>query len=191
MRGWIGYSLGLLAGVAVGGGAAVMTVRNGDFGGESRAGIWSFNNTTGTTDASDFVRAVVAVRGLLALPKEVARYFSATTDSAGRRLDGRCTYRVEGGALPARWWSVTVYDPQGWLIANPAHRHSIGSARVPVTGDGRWAFLVGPATDRAGTVPTGTTGPFDLTLRAYHPRGDMLHNPARVAMPVVTRTECV
>jgi hypothetical protein len=157
---------------------------------EVRQGVWSTGVNVGTTSAGPLTRAVVALRGLLALPKSEARYFNASTDSSGAPLSGRCSYRVEGGALAARWWSVTVYDRGGWLIVNPYNRHSVGSAAVPVAANGRWSFIVAPNQTPGAWIPTATRDAFELTLRTYRPRDGLLGDLRGVDLPTITKLEC-
>lgn len=216
MANWARYAgLGLM-GIIAGAGFAAYQVRSGGLGDDIRSGVWSSGRDVGTAQSDMRTRAVVALRGLLALPKTEARYFSATLDSSGRRLSGKCSYTVSGGALPARWWSITVYDPAGWLIVNHWNRHSIGSGAVAaatataadiaaevaaesgtetlsVPSRTQWAISISPEQPAGQAplwVPTGTNGPFELTLRAYRPTGALADDPASVTMPVITRTEC-
>jgi hypothetical protein len=199
------YGIALIVGLAAGGGFAVQTVRGAALEGGVRNGPWSTGNDYGSANADDKTRAIVALRGLLALPKSEARYFSADNDSEGRPLTGNCSYTVRGGAMSARWWSVTVYDREGWLIANPENRYSIGSAAVVPDAQGQWSFIVAPqapgtsariivpaegVVDAPAWVPTGTNGPFNLTLRTYRPTGTLASDPARAVLPTIERGEC-
>ncbi len=183
---WLGV---VLAGIALGSGLAIWQIRSSGLGQDIRVGPWTTGSDIGTADADAKTRAIVALRGLLALPKQEARYFTARTDSAGAPLSGKCSYSVSGGAMEARWWSVTLYDREGWLIPNRWNRHSIGSAAMP---DGAipWQFMISPD-ERAGAwVPTATEGAFELTLRTYRPRGTLAADPGRVTLPTITKGEC-
>ncbi len=184
---WTGL---IVLGLVLGIGLAVWQIRGSGLGNDVRVGPWSTGRDIGTANADMKTRAVVALRGLLALPAREARYFTAATDSAGAPLSGKCTYALEGGAVEARWWSVTLYDRGGWLIPNPLHRHSIGSARIPAEAASHWTVLIGPAEAPGLWIPTGTDGPFELTLRAYRPRGQMARDPATISLPTITRREC-
>ena len=130
MRTALRYLLTILLGLALGTLAAIHTVRAGAFASNVTIGPWKTGRDFGTADASARTRAVVALTGLLALPAKEARYYTAATDDAGRPLDGHCRYRVAGGALPAQWWSLTLYDPVGYLVANPAGHYSVESAAI-------------------------------------------------------------
>ncbi|MBU6395481.1 MAG: DUF1214 domain-containing protein [Sphingomonadales bacterium] len=179
-----------VTGLALGIGLAVWQIRNSGLGNDVRVGPWSTGRDIGTANADMKTRAVVALRGLLALPAREARYFTAATDSAGAPLSGKCRYALSGGALEAHWWSVTLYDRGGWLIPNRWNRHSIGSARIPAVGADGWTVLIGPDEQPGLWIPTGTDGPFELTLRAYRPSGMMARDPARITLPTITRQEC-
>lgn len=190
MKTWLRYTLAALAGVATGTGIAVQTIRSGAMGDQLRSGAWSTGRDVGTADADAKTRAVVALRGLLALPKSEARYFIAVEDDAGRPLSGKCNYRVSGGVLDARWWSITRYDIAGWLLPNRWEKHSIGSAAIPADRQGNWQVMVGPEPRPGLWIPTATDGRFDLTLRAYHPHGAIADDPTRAVLPRIVRQEC-
>lgn len=184
---WIGL---VLLGLVLGVGVAVWQIRSSGLGNDVRVGPWSTGSDFGTTDASMRTRAIVALRGLLALPKEEARYYTAAADSSGAPLSGKCSYRLTGGAIEARWWSITLYDREGWLIPNRWSRHSVGSAGIPADQAQGWTITVGPQEQAGLWIPTGTDEAFELTLRAYRPRGVMATNPAGVTLPTITKGEC-
>ena len=116
--------------------------------------------------------------------------FITRTDSEGRPLEGRCTYTVTGGELDARWWSVTLYKGEGWLVKNAANRWSVAGNAPPRDAQGNWSFTVSPNPTEGVWLPTGGTPHFDLTLRTYHPRGALLNDPANAKLPTVTRKAC-
>src|SRR5688572_12763550 len=89
MRRWARYLVCGLAGAALGIGAAAYSVRAGALGSSARIGPWATGIDFGTADAGAYTRAVVALRGLLALPAREARYYTAAEDDAGRPLEGR------------------------------------------------------------------------------------------------------
>ena len=194
MKPWLRYSVCILLGVAGGAVYAVHQVRTGDMGRQVINGPWRANTDNGTADASALSRARVALFGLLALPAKEAMYFTAHTDSDGAPLNGRCTYRVIGGELDARWWSVTLYKGEGWLVKNAANRWSIGSGNIAMNESNppSWQFWVGPKApkDDPQYLPTGGTAQFDLTLRTYHPQGALLTDPAKAKLPTIKNEAC-
>ena len=177
MKTWHRFVACIASGLVGGAAFAVHQVR-GDYADKQvHNGQWSANTDQGTASASALTRAKVALNGLLALPAKEAMYFITRTDSEGRPLEGRCTYTVTGGELDARWWSVTLYKGEGWLVKNAANRWSVGGNAPARDAQGNWSF-------------TGQTPHFDLTLRTYHPRGALLIDPAKAKLPTVTREAC-
>lgn len=190
MKSWARLLIGGVAGVLIGGAAAIGSVRAGSLGAQNAIGPWMTGKDFGTASASGYTRAVVALRGLLALPATEARYYTAATDDAGRQLDGACRYRITGGVLPAKWWSLTFYDPAGYLVPNAADIYSVGSASLPPAEASRWTIIVAPGQQPGRWLPTGGAGAFQLTLRAYLPADGGKGDFTRSQLPQIVREAC-
>lgn len=190
MKSWhrfvICVTLGLIGGAAF----AVHQVRGGMADGTISNGPWTTGKSFGTADASALTRAKVALSGLLALPAKEAMYFTAKVDSEGKPLDGRCTYLVSGGKLDGRWWSITLYEGEGWLVKNSANRWSVPASAVDQAEDGIWSFTMAPDRQSGVWLPTGEVPAFDLTLRLYHPSSAVIGNPAKAMLPAIKRLGC-
>lgn len=181
----------LLVGTAIGIGGAILTVRSGALSSGAPIGAWTTGSDYGSAEAGARTRAVVALRGLLALPAREARYYNAAVDDSGVPLDGKCRYRISGGVLPARWWSVTLYDPQGYLVANAPRIYSINSARLPEAEQTHWQIVVAPDAQPGHWLPSGGAAHFELTLRAYLPAGDGKRDFTRDELPRIVREGCI
>jgi len=140
-------------------------------------------------------RAQIAVLGLGANTPDEAIYPTALTDSTGALLNGANDYRMvfsPGAAPPTRYfWSLTVYDSNGYLAPNPIDRYSIGPSHPPLVKkpDGSIVVVLGPDEPTEAEVnwlPTTNAG-FRLNLRLYGPREAALDG--RWAPPPVTRVE--
>lgn len=188
MRPWARYLTGIALGLIAGIGYATWTVRTGAMGSGVRIGPWETGTDLGTTDQSARTRAVVARRGLLALPAREARYYTTSTDDAGRPLEGGCRYRVTGGALPARWWSLTLYDRDGYLAGDGPY--SIGSAALSPAEAARWTVLIAPERQAGRWLPSAGLERFELTLRTYLPADEGRTSPARDQLPSIRREAC-
>ena len=130
-------------------------------------------------------RAQVAVIGLGANTPDEAIYPTALTDSSGALLDGSNDYRITfppGEAPPARYfWSLTVYDGDGYLAPNPIDRYSLGPSHPPLVTRPDGSIVIAlqrdePAGDDVNWLPTPDGG-FRVNLRLYGPskaaqRGD-------------------
>lgn len=190
MKSWhrsvICITLGLIGGAAF----AVHQVRGGISDGMISNGSWTTGKSFGTTDATALTRAKVSLSGLLALPAKEAMYFTAKIDSDGKSLDGGCTYLVSGGKLEGRWWSVTLYEGEGWLVKNAANRWSIPAHAAVQSESGQWSFIVSPTEQPVAWLPTGGVKAFDLTLRLYHPSATTIAESAKAPLPIIKRQGC-
>ena len=190
MKRWMRYLICGFLGVLIGAGSAAWSIRIGALGSNQKIGAWTTGKDFGTAQASAYTRAIVALRGLLALPASEARYYNASVDSAGRALDGKCRYRVDGVGLPAKWWSLTLYDPEGYLVANAPNIYSMGSAGLPSSEQAHWTVVLAPDPQPGNWLPTGNVAHFELTLRAYLPDDGGKGNFTRAQLPVITREAC-
>lgn len=172
--------LALILGTAIGLMVTWLSLRAGISAFEERTGPWVTSQQFGSAEASDRSRAIVALRGLMALTAREAIYFNAATDSEGRTLEGGCRYQVSGPPVDARWWSVTAYGTDSYLIANDGHAYSTG-------GDGAAPIMaVTSPTPGPDEIATQDGQAFELTLRAYGP-GDALLDGE---LPVIERLGC-
>jgi len=190
MKNWHRYAMCIAVGLVAGTAYAVNAVRGGLNDGMISVGPWETGKSFGTADASPLTRAKVALSGLMALPAREAMYFTAARDSDGRPLEGRCSYRVSGAKLDGRWWSITLYEGEGWLVKNAANRWSIPASAVSTDASGGWSFAVAPHAESGAWLPTGSADAFELTLRLYHPSAAMQARPDQAQLPIITREDC-
>lgn len=152
-------------------------------------GPWQTSLDVGSRDAGIIQRARVAVHGLLALNREETIYYSTSTDSDGAALSGACTYEVTGRDPPARWWSITAYGADDFLIPNAANRYSISVNTVARRPDGSFTMILSKADGGANWIPVGDDR-FSLSLRIYNPAPAVSADPRHVALPTITRGAC-
>lgn len=164
-------------------GSAWLMVLHGPSAAGVAVGPWRMSTVAGSMDADMYTRARVAITGLFALDPSETIYFEASTDDAGIRLRAGCAYRVEGAALPARWWSVTAYANDLFLIPNSINRFSFNMGNVGVV-DGRFSIVAAPTQQAGNWLPTGTGG-FRLLARLYNPQQVAVGNPRAIALPSI------
>lgn len=182
------YAAAVALGLIAGSGSALVWMREGLA--EVGEG-WQGSRYAGSVDADAWTRANVALTGLMALKRSQAIYFIRTSDDSGARLDESCRYRVAGGALPGRWWSVTVYAPGGVLPRNGDHALSFDATRVHPDGAGHWQAIVAPAPQPGvAWASSRGAGRFDLTLRIYNPNTAAQADFPMISLPHVTRIDC-
>jgi hypothetical protein len=179
----------LVAGVALGLFATWATVGRGvGIGGGVANGPWHTSLLTGSAQSGLYLRAAVALHGLLALGRDETIYYTAVTDSTGDWLRAGCRYTLAGRDPPARWWSITAYDGDDYLIPG-SHRYSVTKNSVERAWDGSFAVTVAQDADTANAIDAGN-GAFSLTLRLYNPDPAVAADPARVALPGIHREHC-
>lgn len=127
-------------------------------------------------------RALVALIGLGANLPQDAMYPRATTDGQGQPLDGAHNYvmRFPKGALPPAnaFWSITLYNDQQALTQNPINRYAIGDRdKLKFDKDGVLTIYIqhnSPGKALESNWLPSPAGPFNLMMRVYWPKPDML-----------------
>jgi hypothetical protein len=157
-----------------------------------KQGPWVSWTSAGRDDADPYTRAHFARFGTLPLSAEVTLSYVAYADSDGQRLHSSCDYAVEGHEPGTSWWSITVFDAGGELIANPAQRYSFTSQSIALRPDG--TYLVALARDaRPGNwLPTGGAGRLALVLTTLDPTAPVLAKPTEehTPLPIIRQVQC-
>jgi len=176
-------------GVALGLALTWASVVRGILPGGISDGPWRTSLSIGSAGGDMRTRASVALHGLLALNRSETLYYTAQTDDAGNPLSGACAYRIAGHDPGARWWSITAYGPDDYLIANPAHRYSVSKNSVTRDKTGLFDASVSAAPEKTDWIPVAA-GAFSLTLRLYNPGASVATDPAHAALPKIERLSC-
>ena len=122
--------LALIIATAVGLGATWMTATRGTDLGTLTIGAWTARPRTGTAEVDPYSRASIARSGELPVGTGDGVAFSATTDDRKKPLDGRCDVVVSGVTPAARFWTLTLYDSKGHLVANSLQRYGFTSQEI-------------------------------------------------------------
>jgi hypothetical protein len=144
---------------------------------------WAMNtDTMGVYGNSYLKRASVALVGLGANQPEDAIYPLNVTDADGQPLTGDHDYvlHFERDQLPpaAAFWSVTMYDADGFQAPNPIDRFAVGD-RDPLAYDADGSLDLylqhkSPGPEREPNWLPAPEGPLGVTLRLYHPAPEAL-----------------
>lgn len=144
---------------------------------------WTLNtDTMGVYGNYYLKRAIVAQRGLGANLPDDAVYPMNLGDSKGNPLTGANRYTIhfdKGAAPPANaFWSITLYDSQGYQVANPLNRFTLSSwmpLRYNADGSLDLYFQADdPGADKQANWLPAPKGPFNLTMRIYSPKPEAL-----------------
>ncbi len=191
MRLLFGATFALTLAAAVGLGTTWVALTRGTAYGGITIGAWTAWPKNGTTGIDPYARAVVARTGELPVGSGDGVAFYAWTDDAGEALDGRCDVLVSGITPQARFWTLTLYDPGGHLVANSIHRQGFTSQEILRKADGAFDIAVGPRARPGNWLPTGGIDRYQLVLRLYDtPIGMATRTGAEAPMPMIARRAC-
>jgi hypothetical protein len=114
---------------------------------------------------------------------EDAFYPLTLLDSEGEQLTGEHSYTLtfDDGAWPpaSAFWSITMYDLEGYLVDNPLDRYALGdrSGMEPNPDGSLTIYIQGepPGKEKeANWLPAPKSGPFKLSMRLYVPSKSVL-----------------
>ena len=191
MQSLFGSFFAFILAAALGLGATWMTVNRGTAFGAVAIGAWTAWPKTGTIEIDPYARAVVARSGRLPLGSGDGVAFEARGDDRGKAFDGRCEVAVSGTTPPARFWTLTLYDPEGRLVANAVNRYGFTSQEIVRRADGSFEIVIAPRARPGNWLPTAGIERYLLVLRLYDTPVGVATRTARDApMPAVTLRAC-
>jgi hypothetical protein len=161
--------------------------------------FWSMNtDTMGVYGNYYLKRAIVTQQGLGANLPEDAIYPLNLADKDGQPLDGKNAYTLhfEEHEIPPvdAFWSVTLYDNQGFQVANSINRFAVSSwMPFQKNTDGSLDLYFqneSPGKDKEWNWLPAPKGPYNLTMRLYAPKSDALtgkwNPPAIMRVPALS-----
>jgi hypothetical protein len=144
---------------------------------------WSMNtDTVGVYGNYYLKRAILSQQGLGANVVEDAIYPLNLADESGKPLDGANKYTItfEKGAAPPvnAFWSITLYDQEGFQVGNVLNRFAVSSwMPFKTNSDGSLDLYFqneSPGKDMEANWLPAPKGPFNLTMRLYAPKSEAL-----------------
>ena len=147
---------------------------------------------------TDYVsRALVAYKGLGALTPEEATYISFNEDQDKQPLNGKDGYVIhfDQGKLPpsTAFWSLTMYDKDRYLVANPIKRYAIGDRNnLKYNSDGSLDIYiqhVHPGVDKENNWLPAPPETFNVILRIYVPKESYLKDHTTWVTPQIKKVD--
>ncbi len=127
------------------------------------------------------------MKGLFGLNKTETIYYRILQDSKGNPLDGRHCYRIEGSALDSRWWSITTYDKDRYLIPNENNKFSFTADDFKNYKKDHYTIYVSPSKKGEFWLPTGNQREFSVILRLYNPSASIYNNLDTCELPIMIK----
>ena len=140
---------------------------------------------------NDLQRAFIGRIGLFALQDSEAIYFIANQDNEGKPLNADSQYLIEGQALDAAYWSITLYGEDHFLIPNEEKRFSYNQVNVQYKDSlkGRYQIQLGGNKTMVNHLPMRGEQQVNLLLRLYQPSSELYTNREGIALPSIKRLD--
>ncbi|KQZ01687.1 hypothetical protein ASD45_13110 [Pseudolabrys sp. Root1462] len=181
----------LLVAAAVGLGLTYFALTRGAAFGALTIGSWTAWPKTGTADADPYARATIARTGELPVALGDGVSFTAQSDDDDRPLDGRCDVVLFGVTPAARFWTLTLYNRDGGLVANSIDRFGFTSQEIVRRADGSFEITVSPRATPGNWLPTAGVERYSLVLRLYDTAVGVATKAGReVPMPSIETRRC-
>lgn len=143
---------------------------------------WTTNYRGSRFGNNYLLRAAVARDQIYVTVPEEAIYPIARVDADGEPLDGGASYRIylsQNNMPPVDgFWSITLYNDQGYMVENPIERYAIGDRTPDLVrqDNGDIEILIQheePANDSTNWLPAPDDR-FYLMMRLYIPGSEVL-----------------
>ncbi len=176
---------------AVGLGSTWMTTTRGTELGTLTIGAWTARPRIGTTDIDPYSRATITRNGELPIGTGDGIAFTARADDKKKPLDGRCDVVVSGVTPAARFWTLTLYDNKGHLVANSLQRYGFTSEEIVRGADGGFEIHIASRARAGNWLPTGGIERYSLMFRLYDtPVGVATRTKRDAPMPQIATVGC-
>lgn len=180
----------MIAGVALGLFATLLSLDSGYGFDPLRAGPWTAWPKVGGADIDPYARAVVSRSGEAPLGRDQGLAFVARADSSGAPLDADCEYRIVDPLPAARFWTLALATAEGRLIANPAERYGYSSVDVLRREGGAFEIAVAREARAGNWLSPGSARGFIVVLRLYDTPLDVESNPDPNSFPKIVKLAC-
>jgi len=184
----IGLGLVLLA-VILGSGVGIYNIKSGKSDSQRTIGNWKTVDKDKDLNTADLLTiAQVAVYGPYALTKKEVIYLSTNTDSQGNLLDPKSDYVINGKKLDAKYWSITAYDENGFLIKNPINKYSYNLEDVKYEADSTsYKINLSGTEKKENWLPINNVQKTSLIIRLYLPSEKLRENLTVETLPTIQK----
>ena len=191
MRLLLGTLIAFVIAAVIGLGSAWYAISGAPPFGTLTLGAWKAWPYNGTQDIDPYAHAAIARSGELPIGSGDGIAFFARADDSGAALDGQCETAISGVTPAARYWTITLYDTDGQLVANSVNRYGFTSQEIVRNADGSFEIIIGPRPRPGNWLPSGASNRYLLLIRLYDtPVGVATRSSRETPMPSITRRGC-
>ncbi|WP_428228472.1 DUF1214 domain-containing protein [Flavobacterium sp.] len=186
----LGVALIILA-IVLGSAVGVYNIKSGKSDSQRIIGNWQTVDKDKDLNSADLLTiAQVAVYGPYALTKKEVIYLSTNTDSEGNALDPKADYVISGKKLDAKYWSITAYDENGFLIKNPINKYSYNLEDVKYEADSTsYKINLSETEKKENWLPINDVQKTSLIIRLYLPSEKLRENLTVETLPVIQKVK--
>jgi hypothetical protein len=184
-----GTILLLVVAVIIGSGFAIYQIKGWKNDSNVSIGSWqTIGKDKDVNDADLLSIAQIAVYATYPLTKSEVIYLSATKDSEGNEIDPQHDYTIEGKSFDARYWSITAYDQDGFLIKNDKERYSYNYENVQY-GEGGKSYTINLSSSekKLNWLPITNAKKVLLVIRLYQPSDSLRNGLTANVLPVIRK----
>jgi len=184
----LGLGLVVLA-ILLGSGIGIYNIKSGKNDSQRTIGSWQTVDKDKDLSTADLLTiAQVAVYGTYALNKNEVIYLNASTDNEGNAIDPKSDYIISGKKLDAKYWSITAYDENGFLIKNPIDKYSYNLENVKYQADSTSYKINLSANEKSENwLPISNVKKAGLIIRLYLPSDKLRNNLTVETLPVIQK----
>ncbi|TAF66503.1 MAG: DUF1214 domain-containing protein [Cytophagales bacterium] len=153
-------------------------------------GSWQTSLEIGSERETLFGRATVALNALFGLSKEEVIYFTATRDHEGNLIESQSEYVIEGQNIEnARYWSITLYGEDLFLVPNSIQRFNMNAATVVFEKDTqKFQIYVSAQKKEKNWLPMPQKPQsIYLLLRLYNPQKSIYEHLDSIRLPIIKK----
>lgn len=184
----LGFLIGIVA-ITVGGGFATYQISTWKNASQQSIGSWQTIGKDKDVNSNDLLSiAQIAVFATYPLTKKEVIYLNANTDSEGNPIDPKSDYVIEGKKFDARYWSITAYDQDGFLIKNPINKYSYNFEDIKYATDSSSYKINLSATQKPENwLPTTAAQKIALVIRLYQPSDELRESLNLETLPIIKK----
>lgn len=133
-------------------------------------------------------RAAIARAGLFAIRESEVLYVLLDRDESGNPLSSDKNYELNGTNMAARYWSITLYGEDHFLIPNSENRYSFNQATIQYEDSSQNDFrlIISSNPQAVNWLPSGEGQHMSLLLRMYHPDPSVYQEIATTPLPILS-----
>ena len=151
-------------------------------------GSWREHNLA-NVGTDRLLTARIADVVLYALRPDETLYLIAREDDEGKPLRAEHDYVIRGVPLRARYWSITMYGDDYFLIPNEAGRYNFNMMNLKYESDSSFTIHVSAKKKEGNWLPSGSSRRFCLALRLYEPDKELYENIRTVRLPSIQQVD--